>query len=72
MDPRIVQYYKLCDIVRTEDKMKPLINQIDKTEFDVLFTEKQKDAQLRSIDGILYFKQKVIGGRGDKHKILVI
>ena len=71
MDPRIIQYYKLSEIVRDENKMTPLINQVQKMEFDRMFTEKQKEAQLRTVDGILYFKQKVIGG-SNKQKIIVI
>ena len=71
MDSRIIEYYKLCGIVPDKDKLIPLINQVDKQNFDIMFSEKQKEAQLRNVDGVLYFKQKVIGG-GSRKKIIII
>ena len=72
MDVKIVRYYKMCGIVKEKDKMIPLINQVGKRELDVMFTEKQKEGQLRTEDGILYFKQKVIAGGCDRCKIKVL
>jgi hypothetical protein len=72
MDKNIIQYYKICGILLPEKRATPLINQLKPKQVAVMFTEKQKNMQIRTVDGVMLIKQSVIGGSKKNFKIIII
>ena len=64
---KLKQYYKLCSIKDKKYKTVPLINQLEQSAVDVIFTKNNVELYFKEKDGIYKIKEDVIGAHQKKN-----
>lgn len=65
----IKQYYRLSSIKDKSKQLVSIINQLDKTSIETIFTKKSVDLFLVEKDSIYKIKETIIGANENKYYI---
>ncbi len=71
LDPRLVEYYRLCAIKPANERSTPLAAQLSVNSINAIFTKKTADLIFKQdIGGRIIYKETFVGA-GKKAKIII-